>query len=277
MKTLAAIVLFNPEIERLNQNIEAIFNQVDDVVLIDNGSSNLREVKESITHEVHYVVNEKNVGIAKALNEGFEYAIENGFDWVLTLDQDSVSDKNLIEVYKKYLHLPDIGMLTCNFVDRNADTHLEEEKNEEYYTVSRCITSASFCNVEAYKKSGGFDDELFIDFVDFDYSLKMYLNGFKIYRINYDGLLHEIGHSRVYHFLGLRFVSSNHSPFRQYYMARNPIILAKRYPDYYKIKDRIGIELSHLFVIIAFENNKWKKLKRRCAGIRDGLKYKVEK
>jgi rhamnosyltransferase len=98
MKTLAAIVLFNPEIERLNQNIEAIFNQVDDVVLIDNGSSNLNEVKKNVTHQVHYVVNEKNVGIAKALNEGFEYAIENGFDWVLTLDQDSVSDKNLIEV-----------------------------------------------------------------------------------------------------------------------------------------------------------------------------------
>jgi rhamnosyltransferase len=49
MKTLAAIVLFNPEIERLNQNIEAIFNQVDDVVLIDNGSSNLNEVKENVT------------------------------------------------------------------------------------------------------------------------------------------------------------------------------------------------------------------------------------
>lgn len=277
MKVLAAIVLFNPELERLNQNIGAIFDQVDDVVLIDNGSSNLKEVKESVKHQVHYVVNEKNVGIARALNEGFEYAIENGFDWVLTLDQDSVCDKNLIAVYKKYLHLDDIGMLTCNFIDRNANTHLEEEKNEEYYTVSRCITSASFCSVDAYKKSGGFDNEMFIDFVDFDYSIKMYLNGFKIYRINYNGLLHEIGHSKVYHFLGLRFVSSNHSPFRQYYMARNPIIMSKKYPKYYKMNARIGIELSNFFVILAFEKNKWKKIKRRFAGICDGLKYRVNK
>ena len=118
---------------------------------------------------------------------------------------------------------------------------------------------------------------MFIDFVDFDYSIKMYLNGFKIYRINYNGLLHEIGHSKVYRFLGLRFVSSNHSPFRQYYMARNPIIMSKKYPKYYKMNARIGIELSNLFVILAFEKNKWKKIKRRFAGICDGLKYRVNK
>jgi hypothetical protein len=43
------------------------------------------------------------------------------------------------------------------------------------------------------------------------------------------------------------------------------------------MKDRISAELSQFFVIIVFEHNKWKKLKRRWAGIRDGLKYKVEK
>ncbi len=279
MKILATIVLYNPDIERLIQNIEAIHGQVDELILIDNGSTNINEVKSEVKYSVKYLINKKNVGIAKALNEGFEYAIEHNFDWVLTLDQDSVCDKNLIQTYKKYLQLPDIGMLTCNFKDRNdvnGKTILEEEQDSEYYTVSRCITSASFCSVEAYKKSGGFDNEMFIDFVDYDYSTKMYINGYKIYRINYNGLLHEIGHKKIYKFLGRKLVSSNHSPFRQYYMARNPIIMVKKYPDYYKMSERIRAELGQFFVILVYEKNKWKKISRRCAGIIDGLRYKVK-
>ena len=275
MKVLALIVLYNPDMNRLNQNIEAVSLQVDEVVLVDNGSDNIDEVKNNIKNSVTFIYNDKNVGIARALNEGFEYAIKNEYDWVLTLDQDSVTEKHLVEIYKKYLHLPDIGMLTCNFVDRNSDIILEEEQQKEYYTVSRCITSASFCSVEAYIKSGGFDDYMFIDYVDHDYSAKMYKNNYKIYRINYDGLLHEIGHTKVYHFLGLRAVSTNHSAFRQYYMARNNIILAKKYPEYYKMTNRIVVELCRWIVIILFEKNKMKKLSRRFKGIKDGVKYKT--
>ena len=275
MKVLALIVLYNPDMNRLNQNIEAVSSQVDEVVLVDNGSGNIDEVKNNIKNSVTFIYNDKNVGIARALNEGFEYAIKNEYDWVLTLDQDSVTEKHLVEIYKKYLHLPDIGMLTCNFVDRNSDIILEEEQQKEYYTVSRCITSASFCSVEAYIKSGGFDDYMFIDYVDHDYSAKMYKNNYKIYRINYDGLLHEIGHTKVYHFFGLKAISTNHSDFRQYYMARNNIILAKKYPEYYKMSNRIKSEIFKWIVILLFEKNKFKKLSRRFSGIKDGIKYRV--
>lgn len=277
MKTLAVIVLYNPDIERLNQNIEAIFPQVDGIVLVDNGSNNLDEVRNNVTCEVQYVTNEKNMGIAKALNEGFEFAIEHDYDWVLTLDQDSVSDKNLIEIYKKYMYLPDIGMLTCNFIDRHSKIPLEDEKNEEYYTVSRCITSASFCSVEAYKKSGGFDDEMFIDFVDYDYSIKMYLSGYKIYRINYDGLLHELGRSKTHNILGLKFVTVDHSAFRHYYLARNSIIMSKKYPKYYKKSAIIVDEIRKIAVILLFEKQKWQKIRRRFSGVKDGIRYKVSK
>lgn len=37
---MAGIVLFNPNKERLTQNIDAIYPQVDKIVLIDNCSTN---------------------------------------------------------------------------------------------------------------------------------------------------------------------------------------------------------------------------------------------
>ena len=40
--TGAGIVLFNPSIQRLKENLDAITVQVDFTVLIDNGSNNLR-------------------------------------------------------------------------------------------------------------------------------------------------------------------------------------------------------------------------------------------
>lgn len=45
MHTFAGIVLFNPEIERLKENLQAIVPQVVEVVLIDNCSQNIAEIK----------------------------------------------------------------------------------------------------------------------------------------------------------------------------------------------------------------------------------------
>ena len=45
-KYLAGIVTFNPDIERLNENISAIINQVDKVVVVDNGSENADDIKK---------------------------------------------------------------------------------------------------------------------------------------------------------------------------------------------------------------------------------------
>ena len=38
MKFLAIIVTYNPDVERLEENIKAIATQVDKVVIVDNGS-----------------------------------------------------------------------------------------------------------------------------------------------------------------------------------------------------------------------------------------------
>ncbi|MCA1386833.1 glycosyltransferase, partial [Bradyrhizobium sp. BRP05] len=70
MNICAGIVLFNPEIERLNENIEHIRKQVPMVILVDNGSSNLEDVK-SLIYDLPNIIlleNGKNLGIAQALN-----------------------------------------------------------------------------------------------------------------------------------------------------------------------------------------------------------------
>ena len=93
----ALIVTFNPDIEVLKSNVDAIAKQVDVLVIVDNGSNNLNEI-ETLDVENIIALGE-NKGIAYALNTGMEFLEERNMDWVLTLDQDSVVPQDLIEKF----------------------------------------------------------------------------------------------------------------------------------------------------------------------------------
>ena len=43
VKILAQIITYNPEIKLLQKNIESILHQVDNVLIYDNGSANIKE------------------------------------------------------------------------------------------------------------------------------------------------------------------------------------------------------------------------------------------
>ena len=45
MRTFAGIVLYNPDILRSQENIEAIIGQVDEVLCIDNCSNNISDIR----------------------------------------------------------------------------------------------------------------------------------------------------------------------------------------------------------------------------------------
>lgn len=271
MKLMAGIVLFNPEIERLKENIDAIYNQVNLVLLVNNGSDNLDKVEELAKKYDSIVIqdNGSNLGIATALKEIMDYAIVKEYDWVLTLDQDSVCQAELVKNYIKYCGVDKVGILTCNIVDRNFASDSGFSENLEYREVSQCITSGSLLNVEAYCHTDGFDEKLFIDSVDFDICINMRLHGFKIIKINYDGILHEVGHGKNVILLFKKYIAYNHSPLRQYYMARNHKYLVMKYPDQFSRAKETIREIRAEFIILFYEKDNMKKLKSRWKGLRE--------
>lgn len=105
----AGIVLFNPEISRLKENITHILGQVDRLILVDNGSNNKEEIQSGIqnfnTDKILYIDLHKNKGIAAALNVIAESTESCGVKWVLTLDQDTVCKDDIIDKYRPYLSM----------------------------------------------------------------------------------------------------------------------------------------------------------------------------
>lgn len=273
---IAGIVLYNPDFERLHENIINIIEQVDKLILIDNNSNNIREIEESIScyKNITLIRNSKNLGIASALNQIIRYAKENSCDWALTLDQDSVCQEGLIEEYKKYLNVKTIGMMTCLIGDRNR---LDSERSNEdaYEYVERCITSGSLTNVEACLEVGAFDEAMFIDYVDYDMCALLRERGYKILKVNFYGLLHELGNIVNKKLFSKEVVVYNHAPFRVYYYARNLIYYMRKHRKVINHKIEYKILAYKIITIVLYEKQKFKKIYNMVRGMCDGLKMEV--
>lgn len=268
---LCGIVTYNPNIDRLCENIYAISKQISNIIIYDNGSDNINEI-EKITKDMKYrlIKNDVNNGIASALKYIMDVAIRENNDWVLLLDQDSVVQSGLIAHYTSFICNKNVGMMTCNIIDRNFNEHDKQIDDSNYNYIEKCITSGSFTRVEAYKKTSGYDKYLFIDKVDFDICYSIQKEGYQIIQVNYNGLLHEIGHGRNVNFFGNRVIY-NHPAWRVYYMARNSIYLAKKYSDLNLSLNLIKSEIGRIILIIFFEENKHEKILAFLRGIRDGF------
>ena len=230
MDISAGIVLFNPDINRLKENISAVIVQCTHIYLVDNGSSNIDEVLESLRRYNHTKIsiirNEVNQGMARALKQLTKAALQDGFDWILTLDQDSVSPSNITEEFIKYASYQDTGMLCPVICDRNKEVVVEAK--DGYKEIDECITSGSLLSIKAWSKIGGFDESMFIDGVDFDICYRLREFGYKILQVQSVVLLHELGHIEYHRFLFWRVLVKNHSAFRKFYIARNTVYLARK-------------------------------------------------
>lgn len=281
---LAGIISYNPSLIRLRKNIEAIASQVNEIIVIDNASNNQIQVEKQIRELcdigiiVRLIKNSMNYGLGKALNYVFKYAQEKHFDWVIMLDQDSVIPGNYIDKAARYFKNRDIGIICTSYYEKNLGKTISKEKNENeqlpYIYVHRCITSASIVKVDAYKKTNGFDEEMFVDYVDFDFSMKMRKAGYKILKMNDTMIEHELGNSKEQRFAFWQFRLTTHSAQREYWIARNIIVFIYRYhKDEPTIRDFLSL-CKHFVIILIYERDcKWKKLKSLCKGVRDGFRY----
>ncbi len=283
----AGIVTYNPDIERLNENILAIYKQVRVVFVVDNGSNNIDQIEKicSVKKNTYLIKNNKNLGIASALNRIMCQAKNAGASWCLLLDQDSIPPIDIIDRYEKNLYESDVSILCPRIYDMNSSHELIECDGLEQVGV--CITSGSFNNVEIWDKVGGFDERLFIDSVDNEYCIRLFFCGYKIYRDNSIVLLHELG-KRENHFYK---AATNHNQMRRYYIARNSIYVAKKYKAIamkhdkknYKIQNafldklisptRIYLrQIQFIVIIILYEKQKREKIEKIIKGLKDGNK-----
>lgn len=288
------VVLYNPDNEeRVQYSLQSILQQVSDVYVFDNST---KENNITFPANITYMTEHENKGIAYALNRIMEKAQSEGYEWLVTMDQDSVIPKGLISAYKEHVVDDSIGIICPQVIDfRRSYMDVKKEPKEEL--IDFCITSASCTRISAWEHVGRFDEWLFIDLVDNDFCKRMIASGFTILRLNDLVLNQEFGkiipksektqrfwnriakilHNDNFGKLGYsKFVS----PMRVYYTCRNIIYVNKKLTDYgktgykenYNCSGYLGFLISFIVPSILRAQEKRKVLKAVIAGTKDGRK-----
>lgn len=266
----AGIVTFNPDKKRVCEVIDAILIQVSEVVIVDNGSDvDINWLKEIYTNQIYIIKNIKNVGIARALNQIMEYFNNKSFEWVMTLDQDSILTENAINHLLKFSS--NNVAIICPRIIHDDEIVVHEKENEK---IERTITSGSLTNVVKWDNIGGFDEDLFIDMVDFDFCERIKLNGYEIIRVNSVRINHQYGDATKKNFFGKKIGVYNYSPFRRYYITRNNIIFYKKYSNIGNFKIMVKEIVRNVGKVILYEDNKLKKINAITKGMKDGISWK---
>ena len=172
-----------------------------------------------------------------------------------------------------------LALLVPRYIDKSTGSSLSATPLETG-GLETSITSGSLMLVSTFRQNGPFEEDLFIDHVDDDYSLRLRSNGYIIEECRDAVLLHEPGIPHIYKFLGIYlFTTTNYSPFRRYYQQRNRIWIIRKYwrrfPGF--CLKTFGVGAKELAKILFAENNKWEKCHYFSMGISDGLRGRMGK
>ena len=287
-KVAAIIVSYNPD-SNLFDSINLLLNQVEKVIIVDNGSKEkyVKYIKSINEDKIEIILNKENLGVATALNIGVRKALENGYEWILTMDQDSKASPDMVKkMFNVYNSInreerKDILSIFPNFVDERIQSIEENSNMNSYEYVDADITSGNLLRKEVFEKVGFFDDSLFIDLVDTDFCMILYEKGIKMIKIRDAVLYHSLGESKTIKGILGSFNTSNHSALRRYYMTRNRFYIWEKYKglNSFTLNRDKKLFKKEFVKIILGEKDKVNKIKMVLRGYKDykkGIKGKLK-
>lgn len=255
---LAAVVIwYKPEtigIEKILENINSYGPQVGKIYIVDNSPQKNHEYFSRLSNSV-YIYNNNKGGIAGATNLGVKQAQEDGFNWIMTVDQDSMFASGEFE---KYLSLveeysrqdktavsfgPHINNLNeKKYITKQFRYKVLSPIKRKIYSVIRknwkpavlpeveinknLIASANIVKTSVLEEVNYYDEKLFIDQVDYDLCSRIRNKGYRTVRLNKVSLDQIYGESKFKFFIRPKSV---YSQFRLYYIVRNHLIMMSRY------------------------------------------------
>jgi rhamnosyltransferase len=276
----AVITTYQPDAD-FSLRVERVRSQVGKVVIVDDrGNDYNLDILQNWFGELPDVTlhhNSENEGIASSLNRGVAIARSYGYDWILTLDDDSTVGLKMVERLLFYLRQTDdgspVGLIGMSWT-QSDDCEPVMNVNLDRPWMDKCyiITSGSLFSLMTFDDIGPFRDEFVIGFVDYDYCLRARAKGYRVIKVNEIGFEHVLGQPTAYRRLGRTIFVRNCSPERLYYLHRNSTILAREH--FWRDPKCVCTVMLHqfrmLFKVAFFEQDKMCKMSSMWRGMLDG-------
>lgn len=237
-KIAAVTVLYNPTMD-VYDNIKSYADSINNIYVYDNSQIVNKILVEQLKElpNVIYITERKNNGIAKAINDSVKLMRKEGIDWFFTFDQDSVVDKDMIKQMVSFSNSIECEKNKIGIIAPNIMCKQKVEYNEKILFVDKVIQSGMFNKIEAFDKIGGYDEKLFLEQVDFEYCIRLRLNGYKIVKVCDAYLKHNVSDDKIEtrYVDGKKMFIDKYSPIRYYYQFRNTYYCKQKYEN----KDKI--------------------------------------
>lgn len=276
---LTIIVTYNGE-RYIEDCLDSLQHQTckTDILVVDNDSKDQTcETIEKKYPQVKLLKLGHNSGFAHANNVGIQYAMEQGYEYVLLLNEDTVADRLLVQELMKYADdrtavIPRIYMngsktkvwYAAGWIDFegcravNCQADLMDRVTEVTFMTGCCM----FIHTDVFREVGLFDEDYFMYYEDTDLSLRMYEHQIRML---------YVPDTYVWH----RLQGKTEKPYYAYYMTRNKLYFLKKHIDMFH-RGICRIVFDEIFRII-FHPDLYTKTfaKYQLQGIRDFIKKRM--
>jgi rhamnosyltransferase len=286
----AVVVTFNPDLERLDLQLNQLTSQVGHVLLVDNGSGNhiTHDLAARVSDKIELILLGLNTGIAKAQNVGIETGRQLGAKYILLMDQDSVPANNYVEqllivaneVSSSGVRLASVGGYYMDERHPTAPPFIRIKglrlvryacaENRNAFEVDYLISSGLLIPSDLFDRVGMMREDFFIDYVDIEWGLRARRAGYKTFGVCGARMNHQLGEMpHVFFGRGIPI----HTPLRHYYLARNSTRLycEKDIPLNWKIVDASRMLLKYIYYSLFGTPNSLNHWRMMTYGIFHGL------
>jgi rhamnosyltransferase len=267
-RVAGVVILYHPQDSVLG-NVRTILPDVGILYVWDNSPGDCLPVVEALQRleKISYLTEGGNAGVARPMNIAARKAAAEGYEFLLTMDQDSYATDGMIPTMLSFAGQDlSIGLITPYQLDRNVRL---TPPGEDVERMDTALTSGNLVRLEAHASVGGFLEKLFIDYVDTEYCLRLRTAHFGVVRVNRAILSHAEGSHTTRKFFGVTVYPANHSPARFFYRARNRLYLRRLYrdifPEFIGLVDKLYWRT--IIKMLLYEKQRAKKLVMAWRGL----------
>lgn len=231
-KICGLVIMYQPSSQNFSY-AKQYAAELDHLVLFDNSPEshkNLFDLEDFPKNTVYEWNQGENIGLGEPINCLIKRLDGTGYGWIMTFDQDSLPARNMIGGMRRFVDsmqcTEDVAVVSPRLVSDE-----EEERTSKAAGFPFCVhtsyiaQSGMLQRIRSIRAIGGYDRNLFIDSVDYDFVVRCMLQGYQTLRLNDCCLYHQIDDtdSKDINVKGHIYHTNKYGPLRYYYQYRNAL------------------------------------------------------
>ena len=211
MRIAILTVFYKPLIDDIKNFIE-ISKSFQGRFCFINSKLNQNKTKLLKSNNIIIFGNGSNLGLSKAYNYILKECLLNNFNLCFITDQDSKYKRSIVDKFLnssvKFFNSDKYLAITSMSPSIGNKNKLNKKKNFSYKNF--VINSGSLISCSIWQKIGMYDENLFIDMVDYDFCQRLKNAGLKIIQFDKYRFEHSIGKLNKYLFNLFSYNSYTH-------------------------------------------------------------------